>query len=627
MLYVRQDLFEHGLCNFCEPDWKGRTSLVMDFMRRLIKKVDTATSGGARNYRVAKGTWLDFCGNHGTPQLGPMSPHTANAYWSLFANLAMSRTLPTAARPGGTNSLDARLIGLFLLLQPYTRWKQQLDRVSNADSGYNEGASPRAMVSPRFSPRGSAREHLLPGQGGAGGAGGLPGVAQMPPEKLRLYVVKTMLPAVVKELFTAGNDSKNDTAPTGFKLELKLQEILAVLLGSLSTDSSVAGVDNIMDVLLDIARASPTADAFLAKIEKELEAKCEQLYPPWTQTLTSDPVMASVIKANQKMNESLASLNLKEALAGERAMETQARATAVFANLTRTTVIDAKTYQRVYLVNCKGAHIYLCGADAPLGYVYISGCVDCQVVIEHAEVVTALGAVDCRFHINADIVKLDNCISSDAYLATTNAPILCGDSRSIKLAPYNVLSYDAQLRPGGDRDPQQKCLFGRESKLQEQNYGSSRSTTSASSSSTDSMAMDLATKWALPIVMTRSVARETESLYTFVNPQHFVPLVVPGVSPTMDLAQQMQGGGSGADPPWAKYLHLPEAYSSALRNRMAEVEQRRLTFDQRQMDKLQEEFAKFIETKGGKKRSQLHQLAKLQQSYHAFAQKAAEVTN
>jgi hypothetical protein len=133
---------------------------------------------------------------------------------------------------------------------------------------------------------------------------------------------------------------------------------------------------------------------------------------------------------------------------------------------------------------------------------------------------------------------MENCIDSSAFVYVRSPPILTGDTRGIKLAPYNVL------------------------------YSQAVKTLAVAGLSFDTEFSDA---WAHPICCTLGSPDETlgsrhkddlanNSTYHFVNPKDFQPVVIPEARKADPLTASS-----------APALCLPEVYSEAFKDRMQEM--------------------------------------------------------
>jgi len=168
----------------------------------------------------------------------------------------------------------------------------------------------------------------------------------------------------------------------------------------------------------------------------------------------------------------------------------------------------------------------------------IVGCHECTIII--GPMVTLCTIQNCEkisVHVATQCFKMENSTDSSAYLYCKKKPILTGDTRGIKLAPYNVLCSE---KP-------------------------------ALHSSTMKLDPDFVDVWAHPVCCTLgspdetlggrggSLDESTSSTYHFVHPQNFQPVVVPEEGGRVAVAGQM--------------LCLPQVYDDAFKSRMEEMRQ------------------------------------------------------
>jgi hypothetical protein len=176
----------------------------------------------------------------------------------------------------------------------------------------------------------------------------------------------------------------------------------------------------------------------------------------------------------------------------------------------------------------------------------IAGCHDCTIILGAvSSLCTILNCEKVSVHVAAHCFKIDNSNDSSAYVYCHVPPILSGDTRGIKLAPFNVLctGMDAALAHAG--------MMLESSHIDE---------------------------WARPLCCTlgspdetlggRSASHDesTSSSYHFVHPKDFHPVVVP---------EQ----GAVAMARLGATLSLPQVYDDALKIRIEELRkyQRQLT--------------------------------------------------
>jgi len=195
--------------------------------------------------------------------------------------------------------------------------------------------------------------------------------------------------------------------------------------------------------------------------------------------------------------------------------------TVLLSNQSRATILrdDPREEQitNLYIANCCDSTIYI---GTPVVNVTIMGCVDCEIVIMAAMgMVTVSLSERVVLRAAAAHIRLENCIETSAYVYTTRAVLLTGDTRGVVLAPFNVVW------------PDHETLLKTRSSLH-----------------TDS---SHATLWSQPICSCLS-----DSPYTLLNPEKFRLVHFPNFSakPTVSLA-----------------VCLPQVYTDALRERLNQM--------------------------------------------------------
>jgi hypothetical protein len=170
----------------------------------------------------------------------------------------------------------------------------------------------------------------------------------------------------------------------------------------------------------------------------------------------------------------------------------------------------------------------------------IAGCHECTIIMGAVSAVCTVHTCEkISVHVAAHCFKMENSIDSAAYLFCHIPPILTGDTRGIKLAPFNVLysQMNAVLQSAGMK-----------------------------------LEAEYVNAWAHPICCTLGSPDETlshrsgnldelnTSTYHFVHPANFQPVVVPDSNPTPALRGE------------TCQLCLPQVYDDALKNRGEEMQ-------------------------------------------------------
>lgn len=166
----------------------------------------------------------------------------------------------------------------------------------------------------------------------------------------------------------------------------------------------------------------------------------------------------------------------------------------------------------------------------------IAGCHDCTIIMGPVSTLCTINSCEkMSVHVAAHCFKMENSIDSSAYVFCHLPPILTGDTRGIKLAPFNVLYSEMS-----------EMLQSAEMSLDPEHVDS----------------------WAHPVCCTLGAPDETlcgrsgsldepnHSTYHFVHPMTFQPVIVPE---------------SGAAPLASPQLCLPQAYDDVLKERVEEM--------------------------------------------------------
>mmetsp|Transcript_113013 Transcript_113013/g.200298 ORF Transcript_113013/g.200298 Transcript_113013/m.200298 type:complete len:524 (-) Transcript_113013:91-1662(-) len=183
------------------------------------------------------------------------------------------------------------------------------------------------------------------------------------------------------------------------------------------------------------------------------------------------------------------------------------------------------------ITSCNDCVIYVTSAAR---FCFVAGCHECTIIMTAvSDLCTISNCEKITVHVAAHCFKMENCTDSSAYLYCHVPPILTGDTRGIKLAPFNVL-YSQMDR----------VLASANLKL-EPEY------------------IDV---WARPVCSTlgspdetlggRSDKSDDNSTYHFVHPKTFQPVIVPEAGPTR---------------PKFNTLCLPEVYDAAFKKGVEEM--------------------------------------------------------
>jgi len=232
------------------------------------------------------------------------------------------------------------------------------------------------------------------------------------------------------------------------------------------------------------------------------------------------------------------------------------------------------------IVDCKDSTIYV---TARIAFCLISGCEGSTIVL--GAVSTLCTAQNCEkvtIHVAAHCYKMENCVDTSSYLYCHIPPIITGDTRGVKLAPYNVLHSRLDA-----------CLEGAQVPLKE----------------------EFVDVWAHPVCCTAGMddtlrsrittSEDGNSTYHFVHPSKFFPVVVPELGPRGE----------------APSLVLPEVYAKAMREQAEEMQAFNQQFSsisndaarRKAHDAVQNVFKEWLQSTG--KTRQLSDLAKFSMQF------------
>jgi len=187
------------------------------------------------------------------------------------------------------------------------------------------------------------------------------------------------------------------------------------------------------------------------------------------------------------------------------------------------------------ITSCTDCVVYV---TTPPRFCHVSGCTDCTIImVAVSSMCTIQNSEKVTVHVATPCFKMENCTDSSAYVYCRIPPILTGDTRGIKLAPFNVM------------------------------YSETTNTLAAAGLSFDAEFSDT---WANPVCCTLGSPDETigsakdhgdsNSTYHFVHPKNFRPVVVP----------EEAKASSQSSP--SRLLCLPEVYEEAYKSRIQEVQ-------------------------------------------------------
>ncbi|CAK9059620.1 unnamed protein product [Durusdinium trenchii] len=466
---------------------------------------------------LSKEAWLDLSVSKCKPAL---SETEASTYWSVFSVLQQS----ILGDPGDV--MDIRLIGIMLICQIFSSTRAKEAQAKS--EAWNERAP--GSLSPRSSPRGGAKTSSSHGTSGTGRGAELT-------QALHGFV-KQHLGAWLQIVSLSLQTDPSVITSEEF-------DILGLVL--CGGTSKTQPLWKLSDALPDLASKSSMAAADLRKAVGKLLSWNEDIY--------------TIDVAKDGLEPRAKTLNLSNVLKG------------IWFHRPHNAEIEY-----LNISDCKDSTIYV---TARIRFCLITGCENTTIILGGVSTIcTTHNCEKVSIHVAAHCYKMENCIDTSAFLYCHLPPIITGDTRGIKLAPYNVLhSHMASV------------LHGSQMTL-------------------DREFVDI---WAHPICCTAGMAGETltrttrealfeeqNTTYHFVHPSKFFPVVVPETGPR-GVAPQ---------------LVLPEVYDKAMKERQEEIRElmsqmRNLSSESAQrkaQDRLQSCFKDWLQSTG--KVRQLSDLAK-----------------
>jgi hypothetical protein len=218
------------------------------------------------------------------------------------------------------------------------------------------------------------------------------------------------------------------------------------------------------------------------------------------------------------------------------APETGSAKTVNLSGLSKTTWFQSPKDTDIRFLNISGCTDCTVYVTSPVHFCLVSGCHDCNIVLSSVSALCTINHCEkISVHVAAHCFKMENSTDSSAFLFCHIPPILTGDTRGIKLAPFNVLSSSlaAALRAGNMQlQPEYVDVWAHPVCCA---LGSLNETTSIRSGLPD---------------------EPSNTVYHFVHPASFQPVVVPGLP--------ARGAASAA-------LCLPQVYDDAFKSREEEM--------------------------------------------------------
>jgi len=430
---------------------------------------------------IAQTTWIEVATLRCKPALTEVE---ANAYWHVFR--VLSETV-TGQKPA--EGLDIRIIGMLLMCQvcnPHRHRSDQFAKTGEMWPGLERATAAPTVSSPRHSPRGSSPRV---------GASAQSAVS-------RNHAASSAMLSFVRQQL----DSLLEVACTEpAQISSEEFDMLGLILcGGVSLTQPLA---RLSEALPELAGKKSLPAKEVKKMVENILVWNDQLYSAQENTLGVQAPIGPGMPS-----------------------------TYTVAGQSKTTVFQRPAQGEVdvlSITSCNECTIYITGQAR---FCLVAGCHDCTIVMAGVSgLCTIHNCEKISIHVAAHCFKMENSIDSSAYLYCHLPPVLTGDTRGIKLAPFNVL------------------------------YSNMNAVLERANMAFDPEFVDV---WAHPVCCTLGAPDETlggrtgtlddtnHSTYHFVHPDEFQPVIVPeqGTSPATS---------SGGKP----VLCLPQVYDDALKSR------------------------------------------------------------
>lgn len=473
---------------------------------------------------VNRSTWVEVT----TVKCKPAFTRTeAVAFWHVVTVLQQS------VLGGSQDRLDIRIIGLVLMCQVLSPHRIRTDHFAKSTESWP--GQERNISSPRHSPRGSSPRAAVSNQASTG----------------RGRDTSAALLSFVRQHI-------------GYFLQI------VCFTGQVEPTSVSAEEFDMLSLLL---RAGSSPDEPLKRLSEVVPSLVDKKSMPYKD-------LRQWVDTNLMWNETI----YGAADANPRSTEK----TVNVSNLNKTTWFQKPGDTEVEFINitsCTDCVIYITSAPR---FCLIAGCHDCTVIMTAVSAMCSIQNCEkISVHVAAHSFKMENSIDSSAYVYCHVPPILTGDTRGIKLAPFNVL------------------------------YSQMNTVLTNANMGLKPAFVDI---WAHPVCCTLGSPDETlggrsrssednTSTYHFVHPKNFQPVVIPETN-----AEDVSLAAA------ALKLCLPEVYTEAFKSRveemrafhrqMSEVEDD--SKKKRAMQAIQGHFREWLQSTG--KHRQLADLAKMVQN-------------
>lgn len=476
-LWIRSESFEHGVFN---TSIRWTVTKVLEFMASLRQATDALC--------LERSTWVEIATTRCKPTL---TEAEAEAFWSVVGVLQRSVLGLTA------DLLDVRNMGLVLLCQLVGPHRAKTDHSAKSPELWPSMADRAPSVSsPRHSPRSGSPRVGTSSQPGRGGREGT-----RDNSAVMLSFVRQHFGYFVQ--IACSSDSGLGDSSNVSTEEVDLLSLLLCAGSSFSRPFKC-----LSEAIPDFAGKKSIAFQDLRRWSDANLVWNEEVYS-FAETLSKNP--------------------------GSRAK------TVNVAGLSKTTWFQRPPNTEAEYLNITGCTECVVYVTSPPRFCLVSGCHECTIImVAVSAVCTIQNSEKVSVHVATHCFKMENCIDSSAYVYCRVPPILTGDTRGIKLAPYNAI------------------------------YTQTSEILAGISLSYDPEFSDC---WAHPICCTLGSPDETlggsrkddndhNSTYHFVHPKDFSLVVIP----------EANRSSSKPSPPSKPNLCLPEVYSDAFKSRIEEMQ-------------------------------------------------------
>jgi len=493
---------------------------VMEFMSTIRHAISPKVVLG-------RSVWVDITTTRCKPAL---SDAEAQAYWHIFTVLQQS------VLGQFVDGLDIRIIGIVLMCQVFSPHRVRTDQFAKSGEMWpGHERSVGNVSSPRHSPRGSSPRVAVSSQSPSGRGRDSSGA---------------LLAFVRQHLGDFLQLTSFAPKPEPINISADEFDTLGLVLGAgASLTFPVARISEAIPELYS-KKSMPVKD-LRKHVEKSLMWN-DEVYG------NGEAMLSNINTASTK------AVNIS--------------------GMMKTTWFQRPQGQEIEFLNissCNECAIYI---TSPARFCLITGCHDCTIIMCAVSALCTLQNCEkISVHVAAHCFKMENSIDSSAFLFCHLPPILTGDTRGIKLAPFNVL------------------------------YSQMSHVLQGASMPLDSEFVDA---WAHPVCCTLGSPDETlggrsgcldesnHTTYHFVRPADFQPVVIPEVEKR---------------PMPSPALCLPEVYDEALKTREDEMQDFHRQFAQitdegkrkRAQQAIQGQFREWLQATG--KSRQLADLARLSQ--------------